>query len=201
MSESDSEFSVYQPVLKMPPDLSQPVLDPSAIRWRNGMLVRATNWLGDTLMTLPAVYKLRQFIPYPCGLFILCPAKLAPIWQAAPWVSHAIPLGGHRVGSEAASAIRGIQPGVAVVLPNSFGSALDVYRKGIPVRVGRSGRGRGWMLTTRLPQWVREADTPGYHQLSHYLEIAAAFGKVTWDAAYPKLSVAGAAGTVTDVRP
>ena len=45
--------------------------------------------------------------------------------------------------------------GLGVVLPNSFGSALDFYRAGIPRRLGRRGNFRGWMLTDAIPQWHR----------------------------------------------
>jgi heptosyltransferase-2 len=182
--------SLYTPILRpCDPGLW---LDPARLPWRNGLLIRATNWLGDALMTLPAVHRLSRFVPDPCGVFVLCPASLAPLWEAAPWVSRVVPMAGKRCDAAERSVVRGLRPGVAVVLPNSFGSAWDVFRGSIPVRLGRSGRGRGWLLTHRLPEWPRQRGASECHQLSHYLELAAVFGPVEWSTACPPLRVTDA---------
>ncbi len=176
---------LYTPVLKpCEPGLR---LDPARVPWRNGLLIRATNWLGDALMTLPAVYRLSRAVPYPCGVFVLCPEALQPLWEAAPWVSQVIPMAGRRCSRAEAACVRRLRPGVAVVLPNSFGAAWDVFLTGAPVRLGRRGRLRGWLLTHRLPEWPRERVRSDRHQLSRYLELAAAFGPVEWSANCPPL--------------
>jgi heptosyltransferase-2 len=184
------DVQFYSPILKPRDPGSR--LDPASLPWRNGLLVRATNWLGDALMTLPAVYRLSRFVPDPCGVFVLCPAALQALWEAAPWVSKVIAMGGKRCSAAERSLVRGLRPGVAVVLPNSFGSAWDVFLEGIPVRVGRSGRGRGWLLTHRLPEWPRHRGPSDCHQLSRYLELAAVFGASEWSAECPPLRIAGA---------
>ncbi|NLF17923.1 MAG: lipopolysaccharide heptosyltransferase II [Lentisphaerae bacterium] len=185
------DFQLYRPILVPPAPTIQ--LDPAALSWRNGLLVRATNWLGDALMTLPAVYRLSQRVPDPCGVFVMCPAGLAPLWAAVPWVSQVIPMAGSRCGAAERRVLRRLRPGVAVVLPNSFGSAWDVWRSGAPTRLGRAGRGRGWLLTHRLPEWPRRREAAGCHQLSHYLDLAAVLGPVEASAAAPPLRVADAA--------
>ena len=187
MLEETKPAGFYEVCLNQPACAPAPLLDPAATEWRNGLLVRAPNWLGDTLMTLPAVYKLSRFVPEPCGTFVLCPRALMPIWQAAPWVSHVIPLDGRRAGRKASEQIRGVAPGVAAVLPNSFGSALDVFGKGIPLKIGRGGYGRGLLLSHRLPKWRKGEGVGQYHQLTHYLQLAAAFGKISWDCECPPL--------------
>ena len=188
---------LYTPILSpRAPDLH---LDPASLPWRNGLLVRATNWLGDALMTLPAIYRMSRFVPDPCGVFVLCPAGLAPLWEAAPWVSQVIPMAGKRCGPAERRVIRRLRPGVAVVLPNSFGSAWDLFRGGIPVRLGRTGRGRGWLLNRRLPEWPRTKARGECHQLSHYLELAAAFGPVDWSTDCPPLRVPDAAAAAAAV--
>lgn len=184
-------YTLYRPILT-PRDPGWR-LDPSTLPWRNGLLVRATNWLGDALMTLPAVYRLSRYVPDPCGVFVLCPAALEPLWKAAPWVSQVVPMAGRRCGPAERSAIRRLRPGVAAVLPNSFGSAWDVWRCGVPVRVGRAGRGRGWLLNRRLAEWPRRKARGDCHQLTHYLELAAAFGPIDWSTDCPPLRVTDAA--------
>jgi heptosyltransferase-2 len=182
--------AVFRPVIReRDPGIR---LDRSALPWRNGLVVRATNWLGDTLMTLPAMHKLSVLVPEPCGFFVVCPAKLAPVWRAAEWVSEVIPMQGKRLGKEGFRRLRQLKPGVGVVLPNSFGSALDLWLAGIPVRLGRSGRLRRLLLTHRIAEWPRGENTGICHQLSYYLELVSAFGYVPWNAECPELNVPGA---------
>ena len=166
-----------------------PRLDPQQVAWENGILVRATNWLGDTVMSLPAVYKLRAFLPRYCGLFVATPEALAPIWRAVPWVDRVVPFAGRRLRGNAAAEVRRLRPGVAVVLPNSIGSALDVEALGIPLRLGRGGLIRRGLLTHTLPPW-RHTDAPGQaHQLSAFLELVACFGDIPWDDRFPPLQI------------
>ena len=182
-------------------------LDPGRLPWRNGLLIRATNWLGDALMTLPAVYRLSRVVPDPCGVFVMCPAFMQPLWEAAPWVSQVIPMSGSRSGIQEHHRVRQLRPGVAVVLPNSFGAAWDVFRRGIPIRLGRSGRGRSLLLTHRLPEWPRARARADCHQLSRYLELAAVFGAAEASVECPPLELPDAAvlaakvGVQADVGP
>ena len=184
------DLQPYTPILRpREPGLR---LDPACLPWGNGLLIRATNWLGDALMTLPAVYRMSRFVPDPCGVFVLCPAFMQPLWEAAPWVSQVVPMPGPRCGASERGELHRLRPGVAVVLPNSFGSAWDVYRRDIPVRLGRAGRGRSLLLTHRLPEWPRHKGESDCHQLSRYLELAAVFGTVEWSTDCPPLQVADA---------
>ena len=182
-------------------------LDPGRLPWRNGLLIRATNWLGDALMTLPAVYRLSRVVPDPCGVFVMCPAFMQPLWEAAPWVSQVIPMSGSRSGIQEHHRVRQLRPGVAVVLPNSFGAAWDVFRRGIPIRLGRSGRGRSLLLTHRLPEWPRARARADCHKLSRYLELAAVFGAAEASVECPPLELPDAAvlaakvGVQADVGP
>ena len=75
------------------------------------------------------------------------------------------------------------------MLPNSFGSALDVWKCRIPERIGRAGRWRSWLLTARLPEWPRGENAGVCHQLSYYLELADCVGPVQWGADFPTLRV------------
>lgn len=178
---------IYNPILRATSGI--PRLPDKQVQWRDALLLRSTNWLGDALMTLPATHKMSAFVPDTVSFCVLCPAQLAPLWQAAPWVRDVIAMRGKRVSGSEARRIREANSGVAVVLPNSFGAAWDVFLKGIPVRVGRMGRGRGWMLTHRLPEWSRDDAPADRHQLSRYLELASVFGDMPWDSECPPLAV------------
>ena len=166
-------FRLYQPRLARPADLPRPV---AVADWRGGVVVRATNWLGDTFLALPAIYRLKCLLPPGAGLFVLCSDKLAPIWRCLPWVDRVIPFPGSRADQAARAEIRRLNPGAALIVPNSFGAAWDLFGLAIPVRVGRAGRLRSLLLTDRLPPLPPPAERRDRHQLSEYLELVSRFG-------------------------
>ncbi len=191
---NSTSFPIYKPAIAPPPP-STKRLQPDVVDWRHGAVVRAPNWLGDTLMTLPAVYKLSTLMPNECRIAVVCPAPLAPLWNAAPWVNETISLHEKRLRGPAANTVRSFNAGVGVVLPNSFGSALDLFGKGIPVRAGRAGRGRRCLLTRCTPKWTPAERQAQYHQVSHYLDVVGLLGTVERSADYPSLTVADAQST------
>ena len=154
------------------------------VDWRSGVIVRSTNWLGDACMTVPAVYKIKQLLPAGVSFNILAPKNLQSFWKTFSWVDEVVPLMGKRAGGSEKQQIRKLNCGVAVILPNSFGSALDLLFNDIPVRLGRGGRLRSMMLTHQLPAWKRIAGEDRHHQLREYLQIAAACGANSWDDEY-----------------
>ena len=169
------------------PEIGEPNLKrllPENIDWKNGVVVRSTNWLGDACMTLPAVYKIKQKMPSSCKLYIMCPKNLQAFWESFPWVEKTVPLAAKRASKEDKAVLKSLNCGLAVVLPNSFGSALDVSKCGIPIRIGRGGRMRSMFLTHKLPQWKRVAGEDKHHQLREYLQIAATVGCESWDDNY-----------------
>ncbi len=168
--------------------------------WYNGLLLRSTNWLGDALMTLPAAYKISRLVPEPCGFFVLAPAGLAAIWRACPWVKAVIPMQEKRISSEEIRKVRRLAPGVALVMPNSFGAALDVYRCKVRQRIGRSGRFRSLLLNHTIPEWPRGENVGKCHQLSYYLELASILGEVALDCQCPPLQVSAEAASQYCIR-
>ncbi len=108
------------------------------------LLIRAPNWLGDVMLSLPAVRDLRRSFP-AARLEVLARGSVADLYRAVPEVDAVRESGGHR---RDVATIRGAFD-AAVVLPNSFGSALAVWRAGIPERWGFATDGRGLLLTRR----------------------------------------------------
>ncbi len=181
----------YSPkLIAFPP--STAMVSPSA-DWRNGLLVRSTNWLGDALMTLPAVYQMARKVPAGKKVFVLTPANLAPMWRACPFVDEVVEMAGKHVSKADIDAVKRLDAGVAMVLPNSFGSAMDVWKCGVPIRCGRRGRWRGLLLTHRLREWPRGENVGVCHQLSYYLELATMLGDIPLTADCPPLAVDGEA--------
>ena len=165
---------LYQP--RIAPRPVGRLVDPDALDWRGGLLVRAPNWLGDALMSLPALHRLVARVPAGGKTTILTHANLADLWRAVDWVDRVIPMAARRTSETERQAIRAAGPGLSLILPNSFGSALDVFLAGVPHRVGRTGRGRRLLLHHALPAWHRVAGRDEHHEVSKYLELVAACG-------------------------
>ncbi|MFA4944142.1 MAG: lipopolysaccharide heptosyltransferase II [Lentisphaeria bacterium] len=191
------QFTLYTPKLERP-GAAPAVLIPreSGFQWHGGAVVRSTNWLGDTLMALPALHQFRQLLPAGARLAALSTRGLEAVWRMVPWIDEVIVFDGARVTDAAAEAVRRFQPGVGLVLPNSFGGAYDLFNLGIPVRVGRRGRWRKLLLTHTLRE-SRHTMHPGRrHQLSDLLELVSLFGEISWSAECPPLVAGDPAATL-----
>ena len=166
------------------------------------LLVRGTNWLGDAVMTTPALLRLREQFP-AAHITLLAPEKLADLWLAHPAVDEVIRFGAGEGLWAVARRLRTVQAEAALVLPNSPRSALEVFLARIPQRIGYARPWRNFFLTQMVPprpgsvtmhkRSVAEiqqltADTGGVpgparrvipgsaHQIHEYLHLAAALG-------------------------
>ena len=62
---------------------------PSAVLQPRRLLVRGVNWLGDAVMTTPALRRLRERFP-DAHLTLLGPRKLAELWLHHPDINAAL---------------------------------------------------------------------------------------------------------------
>ena len=114
------------------------------------ILVRGVNWLGDAVMTTPALSRLRERFP-EARIALLTHEKLKELWEGDPRVNTVI---GFAPGESPWSIARRLRPEhfkTALILPNSPRSALEMWLAGIPRRVGFERAWRNWLLTDRVP--------------------------------------------------
>jgi lipopolysaccharide heptosyltransferase II len=133
------------------------------------ILVRASNWLGDSVMSVPAVRAIKTGRP-DAHVTVAVPAGIAALWKLVPEVDEIVPLPGKSLPA-AVRAIRRQPPfDVAIIFPNSLRSALEVWLSGVPRRAGYRGHWRRWLLN----QIAREPRKPGppKHQSFRYLRMA-----------------------------
>jgi heptosyltransferase II len=110
------------------------------------IVVRGVNWLGDAVMSTPALLRLREAKP-DAHITLLTPAKLAEIWRQHPALD-AVEV--FEAGESVWSVGRRLSGGnfdLGLVLPNSPRSALELRLAGVPRRVGYAGPWRDWLLT------------------------------------------------------
>ncbi|WP_031495310.1 glycosyltransferase family 9 protein [Bryobacter aggregatus] len=133
------------------------------------ILVRATNWLGDAIMCLPAMEALRAAHP-SAKITVLGLPWLRDLYGGESFCDEVIAypterglknLKGKR---RLALALRG-HFDVAILMQNAFEAAAFAYAAGVPQRVGYDRDGRGWLLTDAI-----ELPVIG-HERFYYLEL------------------------------
>ena len=110
------------------------------------ILVRGVNWLGDAVMTTPALLRLREKFP-GAHITLLCVDKICPLFEQHPAINETIPFAKGEGVFAIAKKLRAEKFDLALVLPNSPRSALEVFLAGIPRRIGYSRSWRNFFLT------------------------------------------------------
>jgi heptosyltransferase-2 len=154
------------------------------------VLVVCPSWVGDAVMATPALRLIRSRLP---GAFIggLVRPGIDEVLAGSGLLDevHVEPAGGMMGPKRAAAKVRARMYGAALLLTNSFSSALVARLAGIPRRVGYARDGRGILLTDKLEAPKRAdgrwAPVPA---VSYYWHAAEAL----LDASAQPLSVRGA---------
>jgi heptosyltransferase-2 len=167
------------------------------------ILVRGTNWLGDAVMTTPALLRLREKFP-EAHIAILTAEKLQELWANHPAVDETISFASGESIFSIGKKLRAGKFDLALVLPNSPRSALEVFLAGIPQRIGYARPWRNFFLTqtvapragavkmrkrslgeiralaaadvNRRTDRALTSAAAGAHQIHEYLNLAAALG-------------------------
>jgi heptosyltransferase II len=119
------------------------------------ILVKEVNWLGDLVISLPALRAVRRTWP-EAAVSVLVKRELAGFFDGMDWLAEVIPyrvnrgVAGLRDQLSIVSKIRTHRFELAVLFPNSFASALWVALAGVPRRVGYMADGRSLLLTDRV---------------------------------------------------
>jgi heptosyltransferase-2 len=112
------------------------------------IVVRAPNWVGDVVMATPTFRALRESYP-DAHLAIVLRPYVQPILVGAPWFDEVIPHDDRGLGNFMALArrFRASRFDLAVILPNSFRTALEAFFGRAKRRIGYDRRGRRILLT------------------------------------------------------
>lgn len=137
------------------------------------VLVKEPNWLGDVVMSLPALSAIRRAAARG-ELAVLVKQELAGFFDAVPWVDRVVPyrirrgLEGLADRLRVISAIRSQSYDLAVVFPKSFEAALWLAAAGVPRRAGLAAQGRRLLLTDAARP---RRDVADRHQRMDYLDM------------------------------
>lgn len=135
------------------------------------VLVKEVNWLGDVVMSLPALRAVRRAFPQ-ATLALLVKRELASFFDASQWLDKVIPYAvarGRQGLADRRRIIAQIRAGrfdLAVLFPNSFAAALWTVLGRVPRRAGFVRDARGLLLTHKTAP-VRTLHEQ--HQVHDYL--------------------------------
>ncbi|MGC8808746.1 MAG: lipopolysaccharide heptosyltransferase II [bacterium] len=136
------------------------------------ILVRSPNWIGDAVMSLPALMSIKSAFP-TSEISILAKPWVADIFKGCSTASKIILYespGIHQGLSgkmRLAKKLKEEKIDLAILFPNSFESALITYLARIPKRAGYNTDGRGLLLTYPVPPPEKRKG----HQIDYYLKL------------------------------
>ncbi len=165
----------------------------------NSILIRGVNWLGDAVMSTPALQRLREARP-AARIVLLTPEKLRELWLGHPAVDEVVAFAENDSVFSVARRLREANCGTALIFPNSPRSALECWLAKIPRRLGYARPWRTWALTDVVPPRADEVPMTkrsayevrllietginltrpplpaGAHHIHQYLELVGALG-------------------------
>jgi heptosyltransferase II len=137
------------------------------------ILVRGTNWIGDAVMSTPALQRLRSSFPQ-AYITLLASGRTTALFEDSPLCDEVIEYRRREEGLSAfiktVNSIRARGFDLAVLFQNAFEAALVSLLGGARLRIGFAEQGRGFLLTHRLRHGPEHRNR---HQVHDYLDIVA----------------------------
>jgi len=137
------------------------------------IVVRGTNWIGDGVMTVPALRELRRIFP-AASITLHTRSWAKGVFEDADFIDELLTFDAATPAAEVLTQSRELRRrrfDLGIVFPNSFASALTLFMAGIKRRIGHATDGRGWLLTEALeiPKWKSQR-----HEVFYYLNVISA---------------------------
>ena len=138
------------------------------------ILVRATNWVGDAVMSIPALRAIRTRWPN-AEIAILARPWVADLYRGQGYADRIIVYNnksehkGFWGKERLAQTLRLEKFDVAVLFQNAFDAAWIAWRAGIRERIGYARDGRSSLLTRAIPVPAK-GETPA-HEVYDHLEL------------------------------
>jgi heptosyltransferase-2 len=135
------------------------------------IVVRGTNWVGDAVMTVPALRELRRLFP-DAHITLATRPWAKELFANAEFLDDLFVFDRRGIGSVVSqiSEWKKHRFDLAVLFQNAFEAALVPALARVPVRIGYATEGRSFLLTNplTLPEWRSSK-----HEVFYYLNIIA----------------------------
>jgi heptosyltransferase-2 len=137
----------------------------------NRVVVRGTNWVGDAVMTVPALRELRRLLP-AAHITLATRPWAKELFAGADFLDDLLIYDRRWPWSVVKQSVEWRRGNfdLAVLFPNAFEAALIPALARVPLRIGYATDGRGRLLTNPLPvpEWRSTK-----HEIFYYLNIIA----------------------------
>jgi heptosyltransferase-2 len=118
---------------------------------REKFLLRGVNWLGDAVMSTPALLRLREAKP-EAHITLLTHEKLAGLWRDHPALDSVMTFSTGETAWRTGRRLRDQKFDLGLALPNSHRSAVELWLARIPQRIGYARPWRNLFLTKAIRQ-------------------------------------------------
>ncbi|MFL6332313.1 MAG: lipopolysaccharide heptosyltransferase II [Pyrinomonadaceae bacterium] len=164
------------------------------------VVVRGVNWVGDAVMTVPALRELRRLFPR-ARLTLATRPWAEGIFAGADFIDDLLVNGNS--SSKPAAVYREAREwrarrfDLALLFPNSFAPALVALLAGVPARVGYATQGRSALLThpAPVPAWRGQR-----HEVYYYLHLVGELERQLYGSPSTESREPDVALRVTDAR-
>jgi heptosyltransferase-2 len=143
------------------------------------ILVRSTNWVGDTVMMMPSLVAIKKHFPH-ARITVLANPWVIPLLENHPAVDSAMSMDKgngffslFRELTRIIAWLRGERFDLAVLFQNAFEAAFLASMGRVRYRVGYDTDGRGFFLTHKV---IRDRDILSAHQVEYFLGLIEAMG-------------------------
>ena len=158
------------------------------------ILVRGTNWIGDAVMSIPALRELRRIFP-DARITLHTRSWADGLFRDAAFIDDLVTFDPHKWKFkdviDNSDFLKEDRYDLALLFPNSFESALTTYLSRVPQRFGYNKDLRGLLLTEPIavPEWKNRR-----HEVFYYLNLVSeiekrVLGRDTVSAAVPNISL------------
>lgn len=169
------------------------------------ILVRGTNWIGDAVMSVPALRELRRIFP-DAQITLHTRTWADGLFRDASFIDEIVTFDKNRWKFrdvlDNSDFLKGDGYDLAILFPNSFESALTSFLTRIPRRIGYNKDLRGLLLTDPIavPEWNNRR-----HEVFYYLNLIAEterlmLGRDTVSQAIPNITLEISNERRTDAR-
>lgn len=138
---------------------------------RSTVLIRGVNWIGDAVMTIPALRALTRSLS-DARFCLLVKPWVAPLFEKDPDIAEIILYSDEDKGISGkiklAQRLKDYGFDTAMLFQNAFDAALITFLAGIKRRIGYSRDGRGFLLTDAV---ACNAEARQLHHIDYYLNL------------------------------
>ncbi len=140
------------------------------------VVVRGTNWVGDAVMTVPALRELRRVLPQAHITLVSRPGT-ADIFIDADFIDEVLVYDRTGLSSawKQASEWRRRRFDLALLFQNAFEAAAIAFLARVPQRIGYDADRRGKLLTKAIPSPAWKDDR---HEIYYYLNLVAELERI-----------------------